>query len=57
MSVCLHPCSNIEVYLRDGPAQTSARAATLRQKLQIKLAISLVKSQYTDTRPTSSHER
>ena len=40
------------VYFRDGSAQTSLRAATLRQKLQIK-AFHLTQSQYTDTGPTS----
>ena len=40
------------VHFRDGPAQTSLRAATLRQKLQIK-AFHLTQSQYTDTGPTS----
>ena len=39
------------VYLRDGPAQTSLHAATLRQELQIKL--SLIQSKYTETRQTS----
>ena len=33
--------SNILVYLRDGSAQTSVHSATLRQKLHIKLSISL----------------
>ena len=37
--VALRP-SNMLVYLRDGPAQTSLRAATLTKKLQIKLSIS-----------------
>ena len=32
--------SNMLVYLRDGFAQTRVRAATMRQKLQIKLSIS-----------------
>ena len=32
--------SNMLVYLRDGSAQTVVRTAALRQKLQIKLAIS-----------------
>ena len=40
------------VYFRDGSAQTILRAATLRQKLQIK-AFHLTQSQYTDTGPTS----
>ena len=40
------------VYLMGGPPQTSARASTLREKLQIKLSMPL--SQYTDTGPTSS---
>ena len=30
----------MQVYLRDGPAQTILRAATLRKKLQIQLSIS-----------------
>ena len=34
------------VYLRDGSAQTTVRAAILRQKLQI---FYLTESQYTDT--------
>ena len=33
--------SNMLVYLRDGSAQTILRAATLRQKLQAKLSISV----------------
>ena len=41
---------DVSVYLRDGSAQRIVRAATLRQKLQIKLSIS--SSQYTDTEPT-----
>ena len=44
--------SNMRVYLRDGSAQTILRAATLRQKLQIRLFY-LTQSQYTDTGPTS----
>ena len=32
--------SNMLLYLRDGSAPTSIRAATLRHKLQIKLALS-----------------
>ena len=40
------------MYFRDGSAQTILRAATLRQKLQIK-AFHLTQSQYTDTGPTS----
>ena len=40
------------VYFRDGSAQTILRAATLRQKLQIK-AFHLPQSQHTDTGPTS----
>ena len=57
---CLFVCFNLLVnvpfhtlvYFRDGSAQTSLRAATLRQKLQIK-AFHLTQSQYTDTGPTS----
>ena len=40
------------VYFKDGSAQTILRAATLRQKLQIK-AFHLTQSQYTDIGPTS----
>ena len=40
------------VHFRDGSAQTILRAASLRQKLQIK-AFHLTQSQYTDTGPTS----
>ena len=40
------------VYFRDGSARTILRAATLRQKLQIK-AFHLTQSQHTDTGPTS----
>ena len=42
--------SNMQVYLRDGSAQTILRTATLRQKLQ---TFHLTRSQYTDTGPTS----
>ena len=38
--VALRP-SNMQVYLREGSAQVILRAATLRQKLQIQLSISL----------------
>ena len=34
--VTVHP-SNLLLHLRDGPAHTAARGATLRQKLPIKL--------------------
>ena len=44
--------SNMLQYLRDGSAQTTARAATLRQKQQDQ-TFYLAQSQYTDTRPTS----
>ena len=40
------------VYLKDGTAQTIVRAATLRQKLQIKL-FQFTQSQHTDTGPIS----
>ena len=40
------------VYLWDGSVQTIVRAATLRQKLQIK-NFYLIQSHYTDTGPTS----
>ena len=43
--------SNMRVYLRDGSAQTSLRAATLRYKLQIKLSISPSHSILTPGRP------
>ena len=43
--------SNTLVYLRDGSAQTIARAATLRQKLQIKLSTSSSHSILTSGRP------
>ena len=39
------------VYLRDGSAQTTVRSATLRQKLQIKLAVSTSHSVLTPGRP------
>ena len=39
------------MYLRDGSAQTSLRAATLRQKLQIKLSTSLSHSILTPGQP------
>ena len=42
---------NIRVYLRDGPAQTILRAATLRQKLQAKLSISPSHSILTPGQP------
>ena len=41
----------MRVYLRDGSAQTILRAATLRQKLQIKLSISPSHSILTPGRP------
>ena len=44
--------SNMLVYLRDGSALTVVRAATLRQKLQIKPAVPSGHI-YTDTGPTS----
>ena len=40
----------MQVHLSGGSAQTILRAATLRQKLSIKLAVS--QSQYSDTRQT-----
>ena len=43
--------SNMRVYLRDGSAHTILRAATLRQKLQIKLSISPSHSILTPGRP------
>ena len=43
--------SNMQVYLRDGSAKTIVRAATLRQKLQIKLSISPSHSILTLGRP------
>ena len=39
------------VFLRDGSAQTIARAATLREKLQIKLAVSPSHSTLTPGQP------
>ena len=42
---------NMLVYLRDGSAQSSERAATLRQKLQIKLSISPSHSILTPGQP------
>ena len=39
------------IFLRDGSALTSVRAATLRQKLQIKLATSPSHSVLTQGRP------
>ena len=44
--------SNSLVHPRDGSSQTTARAATLRQKLQHQTCC-LTQSQYTDTGPTS----
>ena len=44
--------SNMLVYLRDGSAQPSVRAATLRQKVADH-ACCLTQSQITDTPPTS----
>ena len=41
----------LSVYLRDGPAPTSLRAATLRQNLQIKLSSSPSHSILTPDRP------
>ena len=41
-----------QVYLRDGFAQTTVCAATLREKFQIKIFY-LTQSQYTETGPTS----
>ena len=43
--------SNMLVYLRDGSAQTAVRAATLRQRLQIKLAITPSHSILTPGQP------
>ena len=43
--------SNMLVYLRDGSAQTNLRAATLRQKLQIKRSTSPSHSILTSGRP------
>ena len=43
--------SNMRVYLRDRSAQTILRAATLRQKLQIKLSISPSHSILTPSQP------
>ena len=43
--------SNMRVYLRDGSAQTSLRAATLRWKLQIQLSLSPSHSILTPGRP------
>ena len=45
-----HP-SNMLVYIRDGSAQTSVHAATLRQKLQIKLSLSPSHSILTPHQP------
>ena len=44
-------CCNMLVYLRDGSAQIILRAATLRQKLQIKLSTSPSPSILTPGRP------
>ena len=52
LSLLLNVPFHTLVYFRDGSAQTSLRAATLRQKLQIK-AFYLTQSQYTNTGPTS----
>ena len=41
----------MQVYLRDGSAQTIVRAATLRKKLQIKLSTSSSHSILTPGRP------
>ena len=46
--------SNMLVYLRDGSAQTSLRAATLRQKLRIKLSTPPSHSILTPGRPIPS---
>ena len=43
--------SNMLVYPRDGSTQTRARAATLKQKLQIKLSFSLSHSILTPGQP------
>ena len=48
--VALHP-SNMLVHLKGGSAQTSVRAATLRQKLQIKLSVSPSHSILTPGQP------
>ena len=49
---CLFVCpSNMIVCLRDGSARTVVRAATLRQKLQIKLSTSPSHSILTPGRP------
>ena len=45
-----HP-SNMSVYLRDGSPHTSLRAATLRQKLHIKLSASPSHSIFTPGQP------
>ena len=44
----------MQVYLRDGSAQTTLRAATLRQKLQTKFSVLPSHSILMDTRPTST---
>ena len=46
-------CYVMLCYVMNGSAQTIVRAATLRQKLQIKVTFYLTKSQYIDTGPTS----
>ena len=48
VAACL---SNSPLHLRDGPAQTIVRAATLREKLQIKLGISSSHSTPTGGQP------